>query len=79
MTLNDGDGRNSKMNTLFCLREGVGGTAFCPAGAHTESNVKVEKLFVVQALRKPEVPNLILPLMALDKVNGLPRTLISHL
>lgn len=56
-----------------------GRTVFCSAGAHAESNIKVEKLFVVQILWKPEVLTLILPLMTLDKVNDLPRTLMSHL
>lgn len=80
MILSDGDGRNSKMNTSFCLSGvGWGGVAFCSAGAHTDSNIKVEKLFVVQVLRKPEVPTLILLLITVDKVNGLSRTLISHL
>lgn len=49
-----------------CVCVGGWGVAFCSAGAHTESNIKVEKVFVVQVLRKPEFPTLILPLMSLD-------------
>ena len=42
---------------------------------HSESTIKVGKLFMVQVLRKPEALIPILPLMTLDKVNELPRSL----
>ena len=57
MTLDDRDEMNSKMNTSCCLSRGEGcggwggGEEFYSIGAYSESDMKVEKLFMVQIQR----------------------------